>query len=268
MTCGVYSITNKKTGKMYIGQSVNIERRFRQHINSGKDYMYIDRAIKKHGEDAFDYNILLECDESKLSDEEHKFIKLFGTYKKGYNLTWGGEVSPMKCPEIVEKIRESLKGDKHYLYGKHHSKETRKKISEANKGINNHMWGKHHTEQTKNKISEVHKGKTISKETKKKMSDSHIGQNLSEQTKKKINTKKNLSGYYRVNKLKNSNCKQGIIWGYRYSDNGTRKRIHNINLKTLKENVLEKGLCWEVLDEDKAKATCDEYGYDFEELCS
>ena len=29
MTCGIYMIKNKKTGQIYIGQSVNIEKRYR-----------------------------------------------------------------------------------------------------------------------------------------------------------------------------------------------------------------------------------------------
>ena len=53
------------------------------------------------------------------------------------------------------KGKEGLKGEKHPMYGKHHSEETRKKISEATKGENNPFYGKHHTEETKKKISEA-----------------------------------------------------------------------------------------------------------------
>ena len=31
VTCGIYVIKNKKTGQMYVGQSTNVEGRFKSH---------------------------------------------------------------------------------------------------------------------------------------------------------------------------------------------------------------------------------------------
>lgn len=49
-----------------------------------------------------------------------------------------------------------IKGEKHPMFGKHHSVETKEKISKANKGKfageKNPMFGKHHTEEAINKI--------------------------------------------------------------------------------------------------------------------
>lgn len=73
--------------------------------------------------------------------------------------------------ETKKRISESLKGEKHYLYGQNHTEETKKKISESHKGKKcseetkkkmsesqkgrkNHMYGKHHSEETKKRISE------------------------------------------------------------------------------------------------------------------
>ena len=42
---GIYKITNKLNGKSYIGQSINVENRLRQHkkkIGSHENPMYID----------------------------------------------------------------------------------------------------------------------------------------------------------------------------------------------------------------------------------
>ncbi|RLG15242.1 hypothetical protein DRN69_03350 [Candidatus Pacearchaeota archaeon] len=71
---------------------------------------------------------------------------------------------------------EALKGEKHYMYGKHLPEITKKKISKANKG-------KHHSEVTKKKLSEIRKreknpfyGKHHSKVTRKKMSEAHKGE--------------------------------------------------------------------------------------------
>lgn len=37
MACGVYMIKHKNTGQMYIGQSIDIEKRFKQHCESTRD---------------------------------------------------------------------------------------------------------------------------------------------------------------------------------------------------------------------------------------
>lgn len=83
--------------------------------------------------------------------------------------------------ESREKLSKSQKGlfagEKHPLWGKHHSEETRRKIGLAHKG-------KKDTEETRIKRSLSHmglvspnKGKTFSKEWKDKMSKSHKGIN-------------------------------------------------------------------------------------------
>lgn len=280
MTCGIYSITNKDTGKMYIGQSIHIEQRFKEHIRYGNNSMYIDRSIKKHGKDVFDFNILLECDESELSHEEHKFINLFDTYKNGYNLTEGGEIAISKSPEIAKKISESQKG-------KIVSEETKQKLRQY-RGEKSSFYGKHHSEETKRKLHNAHKGKTLSDEHRKKLSESHkgiqagenhpmYGKHHSEKTKQKlsellsgenhpfyrkkfsddvcINMSKprNTTGYFRVIKRKNSSCKQGFTWSYDYIEDDKRKSITSTDFSKLKQKVKEKGLAWKLIDENKAK---------------
>ncbi len=64
-------------------------------------------------------------------------------------------------------MSEVKKGEKHPLYGKHLSLETRKRMSEANKG--KHNKGKPRSLETRKKISEAHKGKHHSEETRRKM---------------------------------------------------------------------------------------------------
>lgn len=92
MTCGIYSITNKLTGQMYIGQSINIHKRFYDHACRSSD-SYIGRSIKKYGLRNFIFKILFECSEQELNNEEIKFIRLYNTFldKKHYNLTPGGD---------------------------------------------------------------------------------------------------------------------------------------------------------------------------------
>ena len=93
LKCGIYSITNKKTGQKYIGQSKDITRRFWQHKNQGQSASYIDRAIKKYGAKNFEFEILEECPPSKLNQLEIEYIKKYDTYnnENHYNLTKGGD---------------------------------------------------------------------------------------------------------------------------------------------------------------------------------
>lgn len=48
MSCGIYKIQNLINNKIYIGQSINIEKRLSAH-KSSKDSCYIHNAIQKYG---------------------------------------------------------------------------------------------------------------------------------------------------------------------------------------------------------------------------
>lgn len=94
---GIYKITNKINGKIYIGQSCNIEKRLQDHkyhaTCTSKPAHYIDRAIKKRGVDNFDYEVIEECKIEELNDREIYWIKYFDSSnsEKGYNLSLGGK---------------------------------------------------------------------------------------------------------------------------------------------------------------------------------
>lgn len=237
MTCGIYAIINKKTGKMYIGQSIHIERRFQEHKRGkGKNTCYVDNAISKYGKDAFDYVILLECSKSELDAEEQKFIKLYATYKQGYNRTWGGDFNPSKLPEVREKISKSNKNRKW-------TKEQKEHMSKIKTGFR-------HTEEAKRKISEAGKGRKHSKETIQLLSKNRMNEgnpmwnkHHSFQHNLELSKQRNTTGYYRVSKEKRNNS-QGFTWKYQYYVNGGKKRIVSVNIDKLKEKVISKGLLW------------------------
>lgn len=86
---GIYKITKKENGKSYIGQSNDIERRFKEH--QYKKDIPIEIAIQKYGKDAFEYEIIEECSIEELDQKERYWIKHFNTYKGfGYNCSEGG----------------------------------------------------------------------------------------------------------------------------------------------------------------------------------
>lgn len=90
MTCGIYKIENKINKKIYIGQSIEIENRWKKHLYTKDDFL-IHRAIQKYGKQCFDFSILEECDVSELNDKEQYWIEYYNSLMpNGYNMTPGG----------------------------------------------------------------------------------------------------------------------------------------------------------------------------------
>lgn len=88
---GIYLITNKLNGKKYVGQSVDIEKRWKQHmIDSKKKDCAIYKAIRKYGIENLEFSILEECSVDKLDEREIYWISELDTYNNGYNMSLGG----------------------------------------------------------------------------------------------------------------------------------------------------------------------------------
>lgn len=101
---GIYLITNKINGKKYIGQSINIKKRFAEHLRSGQPEKYshknerdintpIHLAMQKYGIQNFSLTILEECDKQQLDDRERYWISYYKSNEKqfGYNVLLGGQ---------------------------------------------------------------------------------------------------------------------------------------------------------------------------------
>lgn len=86
---GIYKITNLINNQSYIGQSINIEQRIKQHFRN-KDKTAIDNAIQKYGKENFQWEIVEECSLKELNEREQYWILYYDTYRHGYNQTWGG----------------------------------------------------------------------------------------------------------------------------------------------------------------------------------
>lgn len=96
MTCGIYKITNKQNGHCYIGQSVNIEERWRVHRSTGRNTNHenknypLYRAIYLYGLDNFEFSIIEECSKEELNQKEEYWISYYNSFEDGYNQTKGG----------------------------------------------------------------------------------------------------------------------------------------------------------------------------------
>lgn len=114
---GIYKIVNNINGKIYIGQSTNISRRWKEHrtryTNVTEDsHIVLYKAIKKYGLNNFSFEVLEECKISELNEKEIYYIKLYNSeVPNGYNLTSGGNNSfkTKLTLEQVKEIKELLK---------------------------------------------------------------------------------------------------------------------------------------------------------------
>ena len=104
---GIYKITNKINGKIYVGQSVNIAERWKQHeykaFNS-KELAYnsaIHQAYRKYGIENFVCEVIEQCRPEELDEREIYWIQeLNSLVPNGYNILSGGQkfrVQPKSC---------------------------------------------------------------------------------------------------------------------------------------------------------------------------
>lgn len=92
----IYVITNKINGKQYVGKTkLTVEQRFKEHIKSSAkpetDKRPLYRAFKKYGANAFDIQMIEECQEKDSAAREIYWIGKLDTYYNGYNATLGGD---------------------------------------------------------------------------------------------------------------------------------------------------------------------------------
>lgn len=88
---GIYKIENKINGKIYIGQSNNIQRRFQEHQTKGEtSRIPVDIAIQKYGKDNFTYTVIEETTIDNLNQAEEFWIDYFNSVETGYNCSKGG----------------------------------------------------------------------------------------------------------------------------------------------------------------------------------
>lgn len=105
---GIYKITNKNSGKSYIGQSNDIERRFKEHQQKGaSSRIPLDVAIQKYGKDAFTYEIIEECNIDELNEKEQYYIQLYDTKNTGYNCSDGGDQQSIGANNGRAKLTEN-----------------------------------------------------------------------------------------------------------------------------------------------------------------
>jgi group I intron endonuclease len=164
---GIYKITNPN-GKIYIGQSVDIERRW-YHYNKKdiRNQPLLNRSITKYGVENHKFEIVEECNIEQLNEREIYWTYYYNAiHPYGLVLRIGGRSGHLS-EEMKRKIGNGNKG-------KIVSDDTKQKISLSKMG-NQYRLNTLHTKETKQKMSKSHIGKKDSEKTKQNKSQSAKG---------------------------------------------------------------------------------------------
>jgi len=117
---GIYKITNKLNDRVYIGESLNVERRWDEHLHSlncNNHHSYkLQNDYNKHGKGIFTFEVIeeLENDFPKMLDKyallvlEHVYINQHDSLKNGYNVEDSFQ-------EVLDKKKRIYRGNDHVL---------------------------------------------------------------------------------------------------------------------------------------------------------
>jgi group I intron endonuclease len=162
---GVYKITSP-SGRVYIGQSVNLAKRFKQYKRLDcKFQSKLYNSLLKYGVDAHKFEIIAECMPNELNALEAYYVDFYQSFntEHGMNLKQGGSAQGEHSDETKRKISIGNKGKKR-------SDAAKKWNRERQLGNKSHVYGKKQSIQHRQKLSMSLKGHKVSDETRLKLS--------------------------------------------------------------------------------------------------
>jgi group I intron endonuclease len=139
--------------KLYVGQTIHIDGRFKQYKRLVGNNPHHTNALKRYGWNAVEV-AWVACPKYLLNVIETYIIEVLDLTDntKGYNKTTGGRKGYRVSEETRRKLSESRTGENNHMFGRRGefhpnygmkaSEETRQKLSIANSGENNNMYGK------------------------------------------------------------------------------------------------------------------------------
>ena len=145
MTCGIYTITSP-SGRVYVGQSVNIERRFgeyRRSSSSVRKQRRLAASFAKYGVDAHVFCIVQACAEESLRATERHFQEILQACgPKGLNCRLVGAADKVGrlSAESRQRMSEKQRGAGNPNFGK--------------RGAETSCFGRSRTESERKAISE------------------------------------------------------------------------------------------------------------------
>ena len=167
MNAHIYIVTNRHSGKQYVGQTTVDKNK----IGHG---LALTSAYRTYGRKSFVYERICSGinNRNTLNCLEKFWIATCGTVApNGYNIETGGSDKGKVALSTRQKMSVLLKG-------RPMKEETKNKISATMQGANNHFYGKTHTKEALEKIGRASIGrqKTLSEETKQHLSEIRKGE--------------------------------------------------------------------------------------------
>jgi group I intron endonuclease len=145
----IYKIQNAINGKLYIGQTVNPERRAKRHFWKNNRCVKLKNAVEFYGREAFVFSVLCWCENKAEANEvETLLIALADARANGYNIAPGG-------------------------YG-------------TGAGTDNPFFGRRHSSTLKERFSLARIGSSMPKETREKIAAANRKRTMTEATKEKL----------------------------------------------------------------------------------
>jgi len=179
---GIYKITNP-SGKVYIGQSIDIEKRFKgyksEKCTAYTNQIRLKNSMLKHGWENHIFEVVCECEIGDLNKLERKYQDEYNVVgPQGLNclLTKTDELPHIFSLESRKKM--GRRGKDHHYFGKKFSPEFVAEMSRVRKGKPSGREGTKHTEATKKLMSEAAKKRIASEETRAKISKGLTGTHL------------------------------------------------------------------------------------------
>ncbi|UBH07830.1 GIY-YIG nuclease family protein [Macrococcus armenti] len=111
----IYAMRNTVNGKVYIGHTINLEKRMKNHLYKLRKGIHINKEIQRdyneYGEDVFEFEVITEVDNLKQSERinlENKYIELYQTKIFGYNLLDRNEKGRKRLARVSFSIDEEI----------------------------------------------------------------------------------------------------------------------------------------------------------------
>lgn len=107
---GIYTLKHKTTGQVYVGQSVNLKRRYFEwkavfSSKLGATNPLLNGAIQISNPEEWEYSVLIECPPEKLTSTENEVIRRLKEKNPGVCLNG---TTPQPKGEMVERAEGSI----------------------------------------------------------------------------------------------------------------------------------------------------------------
>ena len=249
----IYLVRNKKTGKKYIGQTIqSLERRWRGHCSGRSGCRALHNAILKYGKENFTIKqIDAACNRDELDKKEAYWIEFYDCIvPNGYNLTAGGGTCRFSY-ETRQKMSQSAKGKPKSQMTDEHKRHVSESLKRLYSDKRNHpSFGKKRSEETKRKISEANRGRKLSDKQREiaitalsqnwKSGEEHPmwGKHHTEESRKKMSESR--KGVYLGGKAYNAKSVLCVETGKVFDSVSTAGREMNIESKNINAVVVGK----------------------------